>query len=168
MPRSWMQGLLTTVMMFSLNVVPETVNFNLHDSAMGVVVESFRDISKDIIGRLDAYHKQNERYAGSDGQACFSDIGLKVEEWEGKARDGIVYAPKGDQLEVFPAKEYTFFVNDVSGVTRILSYNIHWRLIYNLRDQQWYFHRIAPEQLIDIESLHVKKDKPYNPQEYQK
>ncbi len=80
--------------------------------------------------------------------------------------EGLIYDPKGDTLEVRPAKEFTIFVADKTGTVRILSYNLHWNLIYSLKDKNWYFHRMAPEQLIDISTIRIKKDKPYRPLEY--
>lgn len=127
---------------------------------------AFPSVSNNLIERLEKYQKQNGQYAASEGARRFEDIGLDPVFWEGRNFNGIVYDPKGETLEVRPAEEYTFFVNQTSGETRILSYNLRWSLIYNLKDKKWYFGQIMPEETVNIKTLRVKKDTPYNPSEY--
>ncbi len=136
----------------------------------GVVYKptSFRKISGNFIGRLQQYNHQHGQYASSTGEARFGDIGLLATDWDRKPYEGIVYDPKGDQLELRPAKDFTFFVNEPNGNTRILSHDLKWSLIFNLRDNIWYFYEISPQDVIDIKTLRVKKDTPYNPAEYRK
>ena len=129
---------------------------------------SFRKISDDFINKLEHYSRQNGRYASSTGEARFGDIGLLTTDWDRKPYEGIVYDPKGDRLEVWPAKGYTFFVNEPNGNIRILSHDLKWSLIYNLHDKTWYFYEISPQDTINIKTLRVKKDTPYNPAEYNK
>ncbi len=129
---------------------------------------SLHEISWHLIDRLEKYYLENKRYANHSGQLRFEDIGLDWQYWEGKAFGGIIYDPQGDALEIRPAEGYTFFVDEPNGNTRILSYDLHWSLIYSLKDKKWYFYEISPEEIVDIRTLKVKKDTPYNPQEYKK
>ncbi len=128
----------------------------------------FQEISRDLVDRLEKYYVANGRYASRQENVRFGDIGLNPADWEGNNFEGIVYAPAGNTLEVYPAEGYTFFVDEPNGNTQILSWDIRWPLVYNLTDKKWYFHEIAPDTVVDVSTLHVKKDSPYNPQEYEK
>lgn len=130
------------------------------------VGEKFPSVSKNLIKRLEQYRQQHGQYAASEGSRRFEDIGLDPAFWERAEFGGIVYNPKGETLEVRPAEEYTFFIKQTSGETRILSFNLGWNLVYNLRDKKWYFGHIMPEEEVDIRTIRVKKDTPYNPSEY--
>lgn len=127
---------------------------------------SFHEIAQDIIDRLEKYQVVNKRYASAQENIRFENIGLDPAVWEGKNFSGIVYTPKGNTFEVYPAEGYTFFIDDFDGNTSILSWDIKWPLIYNLVDKKWYFYEISPEEVVNINTLQVKKDTPYNPQEY--
>ena len=127
---------------------------------------SFYEKSTYLIKKLEDYYYLNKKYASSIVFECYRVIGLDAHLWTDTSFEGLIYDPKGDTLEVRPAKGFTIFVADKKGSVRILSYNLRWSLIYNLRDENWYFHRIAPEQLIDISTFRIKKDKPYKPLEY--
>ena len=127
---------------------------------------SFFEKSTYLITKLEDYHRLNKKYASPIVVECYRVIGLDARLWSDTPFEGLIYDPKGDTLEVRPAKEFTIFVADKEGTVRILSYNLHWSLIYNLKDKNWYFHRIAPEQCIDISTIHIKRDKPYKPLEY--
>ena len=128
--------------------------------------KSFYEKTSYLITKLEDYYRLNKKYAPPIVFECYRVIGLDAHLWTDMSFEGLIYDPKGDTLEVRPAKEFTIFVADKTGTVRILSYNLHWSLIYNLKDKNWYFHRMAPEQLIDISTLHIKKDKPYKPLEY--
>lgn len=136
------------------------------EQPLGAAGQTFEEISQGLIHRLESYYIQNGKYASAEGNSRFEDIGLNPQEWEDKVFDGVVFDPRGNHLEARPAQDYTFFVNQIDGETRILSFNLGWSLVYNLQDKTWYFHRADPSQIIDIKSLRAKKDKPYNPEEY--
>ncbi|MFH1359941.1 MAG: hypothetical protein ABIJ41_02770 [Candidatus Omnitrophota bacterium] len=121
---------------------------------------------KMLIGYLEDYFKNKGVYAASEGTARFSDIGLDSALWSRKIINGLIYDPRGDQLRVRPAQEYTIFVDDIGGITRIITSILKWDLIYDLRTKEWYVHTIDPKNVIDILTFKIKKDSPYNPNEY--
>ena len=130
------------------------------------LIENFKRTSQDFINDLESYHKTYNRFASAEGKGRFEDIGLKNNEWDHQEFAGVVYEPRGDKLLVRPAGGYTFFVDQPDSQTRILDHKLGWDLIYSLKDQQWYFGDIDPAEKINIETIFIKKDTPYNPAEY--
>ena len=120
-----------------------------------------------LIGRFVYAKNANRSYSMKEGDMVIpGDVKTDPDFWQGIKLEGIVYDPHGDNLKIRPAEGYTFFVDSLGGATRILSYNLGWSLIYSLEDKDWYFHRIGPDSIIDISTLRIKKDTPYNPEEY--
>ena len=99
--------------------------------------KSFFEKSGYVIGKLEEYNRLNNKYAPPLAFDCCRVIGLNANVWVDLPFEGIIYDPKGDRLEVRPAREFTIFVGDAKGVVRILFHNRGWSLIYSLRDKNW-------------------------------
>ena len=96
------------------------------------------------------------------------NISLEEETPCTKSLAGVIFRSTKDVLEVYPEKGYTFFVKDDAGEVRILSWDLHWALLYSLKEKAWYFHEISPQDIVHIRTLKIKKDTLYNPREYEK
>ena len=119
---------------------------------------SFEEISANMIELIEKFYKENDRYPRSWGDYAYTDIGLKRDEWD-KAFNGIIYRPGGKRIGIKPEEGYTFYVTDLNGKQRKLSWKYKWNLYYSIEDGQWYYHKIEPGNEIDISTLEVQKNR---------
>ncbi|NOZ71668.1 MAG: hypothetical protein GXP38_07105 [Chloroflexi bacterium] len=110
--------------------------------------------SQDFIDRMEAYHQKHGRWPRSWSPYNFSDIGLDPQEWA-EPRDGVIFNPAGNRFGLANAlgDEYQLYVTNIYGEDMHIydGYNI-W---YNFEDGQWYYHDIADNIPVDINSLRV-------------
>ena len=117
---------------------------------------SFEEISANMIELIKKFYKEKGKYPRSWGDYAYTDIGLERDEWD-KAFEGIIYRPEGKRIGIKPEEEYTFYVTDLNGEERKLSWEYNWNLYYSMKDGQWYYHKITPDNKIDISTLKVQK-----------
>lgn len=115
------------------------------------------EISGGMIQLLEAFYVANGRYARTWGDYVYTDIGLNPEDWQAPIGH-ILYVPVGNRLHIRPEVGYQFTVaNVVTGTTMTMKDTSNWNLIYDLATTKWYYHRILPENEIDITTLQVAK-----------
>ncbi|MEA1929257.1 MAG: hypothetical protein U9N73_13705 [Candidatus Auribacterota bacterium] len=108
-----------------------------------------------FIKLIEDFYEENGRYPRSWYPYNYTDLGLDPDDWvDGK--DGVIYKPNGKYFRIRPEKHYTFYVDDLDGNTRELSWKLNWDLVYSMRDETWYYHDIAPGNEIDIDTLIVE------------
>ena len=56
------------------------------------------------------------------------------------------YKIGGSKVSVRPDAGYTMTVTDVNGVTRVMTNNLSWDIVYDATSGKWYFHTIDPGQ----------------------
>ena len=126
-------------------------------SAVSPLGSTVQEISSGMIQLMEAYYDQNGRYARTWGDYVFTDIGLNPADWQSPIGH-ISYSPGGNRLSIRPEAGYQFTVkNVITGSTMTLKDTLNWNLTYNLADTTWYYHRVLPENAIDITTLQVEK-----------
>ena len=109
-----------------------------------------------FIKLIEDFYIENGRYPRSWYPYNYTDLGLDPDDWvDGK--DGIIYKPSGKVFRIRPVKHYTFYVDDLEGNTRVLSWKLNWDLVYSMEDKIWYYHRVQPGNEINIDTLIVEK-----------
>lgn len=109
-----------------------------------------------MIGLTEKFYSENGKYPRRKGDYRFTDIGLDPAEWS-RGYDGIIYSPCGNQVNVKPDAGYVFYVSDLKGKERELSWEHKWNLIYSVKKGQWYYKSINKKDAVDVSTLKVKK-----------
>ncbi len=159
MKNYWIILLLIFILVSCQHPPPKT-------SFMGEKPSTFDQLTGIIITQLEDFRRQHGYYAPQEGILRFRAIGLNAKEWEDVAYEGIIYDPRGSQIRLFPAKGYTIFIKDKNDRMRIVSHNLWWNIIYDLKSQAWYLERIHPDDRLKIETLTIKKDTSYRSEDY--
>jgi hypothetical protein len=111
-------------------------------------------ILDDILTRIETFQGENGRWPRSWGDYAYTDIGLNPADWQ-EAVEGIYWGPHGSDVGLANRKgdNIQIYVNDLNGKTRHLidSWNI-----WCTTGGKCYYHRIAPENEVDIRTLVVK------------
>ncbi|MDD2592240.1 MAG: prepilin-type N-terminal cleavage/methylation domain-containing protein [Erysipelotrichaceae bacterium] len=115
---------------------------------------TFDEISVAIISKINDYYLDNNHYGRTWGDYRYTDIGLEPDEWNIPISH-VHYKPSGRLLRISPEDGYHFEVDNENGVTRILTSDSNWDLIYNVEDNNWYYHSISEDNIIDISSLKI-------------
>jgi prepilin-type N-terminal cleavage/methylation domain-containing protein len=115
---------------------------------------TFTEITTSMISLISNFYKLNNRYPRSWGDYVFTDLGLDPKEWE-QSFNGLYYSPGGTKVTIGPADGYTVTMMNLQGAS--LTMNPKWNLIYDMLTGQWYYHTIAPPNLVDIRTLQVIK-----------
>ncbi len=123
-------------------------------AALSSLGSTFAEISQGFIGRISRFYADKGYYPRSWGDYAFTDIGLDPDEWAGPVTNAY-YRPRGSRLGVSPEAGYTFTVRDLHGSYRILTHQLQWSLWYDVVTNKWYYHSIAPENEIAIETLRI-------------
>jgi hypothetical protein len=109
-----------------------------------------------MIGLIEKFYVEHGKYPRSWGDYRFTDIGLDPAEWS-RGYNGISYSPCGKRVNVKPDEGYVFYVTDLKGKERKLSWEYKWNLVYSVEKGQWYYHSIKKKNEIDISTLKVEK-----------
>ncbi|MBW1702470.1 MAG: type II secretion system protein [Deltaproteobacteria bacterium] len=117
---------------------------------------TFEEITSGMIGLIEKFYVEHGKYPRSWGDYRFTDIGLDPAEW-GRGYNGIIYSPCGNRVNVKPDEGYVFYVTDLKGKERKLSWEYKWNLVYSVKKGQWYYHSIKKKNAIDISTLKVEK-----------
>lgn len=115
---------------------------------------SFEEIISQMVGLIEAFYTENDRYPRSWGDYRFTDIGLDPEEWA-VSYDGIIYTPIGNRVTIEPAEGFRFFVTDIKGKEQEITPASNWNLLYSIEDEKWYFKMIHKNNEIDISTLTI-------------
>ena len=118
---------------------------------------TFSEITTAMIDLINKFYQQNNRYPRSWGDYVFTDIGLDPAEWA-QPVNGLYYSPGGTRVTIQPAEGYTLNMKSTAGATLTLTPNLNWDLLYDVADKQWYYHRKASENAVDINTLQVIKN----------
>jgi hypothetical protein len=116
--------------------------------------KDFDEISSSIITLIEEFKENNGKYPRSWGGYNYTDIGLNASDWEA-AIDHIIYAPAGNKLYVEPEEEFGFEAVNAAGEVIRMPYDLKYNFIYNVEDGEWYYHKINPENKIDIATLKI-------------
>ena len=117
---------------------------------------SFEEISTSMIDLIEKFYKENGKYPKTGAKRRFTDIGLDPDEWK-DAINGVQYVPKGDRILVKPGEGYTFSVTNQKG--RELTVSKKKKLIYSVKEKQWYYQKIKKGKEVDISTLQVTQQK---------
>ncbi|MFW5961570.1 MAG: hypothetical protein ACOCRV_01050 [bacterium] len=53
--------------------------------------------------------------------------------------------------------KYDFLEEDMEGNEKVLTNRSNYNLVYNDLDENWYYHSISEENIIDIDNLKIKR-----------
>lgn len=116
----------------------------------------FEEISMNMIGLIQQREIEQGSYGRTWGDFQYTDIGLDPEDW-GSPVGHIYYKPVGQKLLVRPEAGYNLVVEDQSGNLIELTNEINYNLVYNDQDGKWYYHSISEENVINIDTLEIKR-----------
>jgi pilus assembly protein Flp/PilA len=119
--------------------------------------DNFAEISTDMIGKIIEKFKTSGKYGRTWGEYAFTDLGLNPDDWKNPI-EHIYYKPGGANLSISPEKGYSFLVNGMDGSKKVLNESYNWNLTYNDANKKWYYHKISPENEIDIKTLVTVKN----------
>lgn len=113
------------------------------------------DISSSMIELINQYYEEHGRYPRTWEPYSYTDLGLTLEEWQGKTYEGVIYKPGGSQVAIVPGTGYAFRIKDMNGNTIEFPYNYHWGLVYSIPNSNtWHFKR-NDGTIVDIDTLEV-------------
>jgi prepilin-type N-terminal cleavage/methylation domain-containing protein len=116
---------------------------------------TFSEISIEMIDLLNQRLIDYGNYGRTWGEFAYTDLGLNPADWINPINH-VYYKPGGSKIAISPENGYSFYVNKIDGTPKILTYNLHWNLVYSNLDQKWYYHSISPNNEIDISTLEIK------------
>jgi pilus assembly protein Flp/PilA len=119
--------------------------------------DNFAEISQGMIDRIIDKFQSSGKYGLTWSDRTYTDLGLNPEDWNNPV-EHIYYSPSGAKLNIRPEDGYSFIVNGIDGKKKTLPASYHWNLTYNDLDKTWYYHTIAPENKIDINTLTTVKN----------
>ena len=109
-------------------------------------------IVNDFLSRINDFYAENGRWPRSWGSYAFTDIGLEPADWD-EPVEGIRWGPHGADvgLGTNPDDPYVIYVENQDGDLQKLYDG--WRIWCVAADGECYYHRVAPENKIDINTL---------------
>jgi len=116
---------------------------------------TFNEISTNIIVLMQKKYADSGSYGRTWGDYKYTDLGLDPEIWS-QPVGHIIYKPSGKDLLITPEQGYTFLVNDYNGNLRNMPSTYNWNIVYNDITENWYYHSIKDDNLIDIETLMIE------------
>ena len=124
------------------------------DVAPSPATPRYMDILDDYLRRIAAFQAQNGRWPRSWGDYAFTDIGLNPNDWD-ETVEGIRWNPHGSDVGLANriGDNIQIYVNDMHGNTLHLVDG--WN-IWCTTGGKCYFHHIAPETEVDINTLVVR------------
>jgi len=117
---------------------------------------TFTEISTNIIVLMQKKHADTGSYGRTWGDYKYTDLGLDPGIWS-QPIGHIIYKPSGKDLLITPEQGYTFLVNDYNGSLRKMPSTYNWNIVYNDITENWYYHSIKDDNLIDIETLMIEE-----------
>ena len=133
------------------------IHYGQTPAALTSLGSTFSEITTAMIDLINKFYQQNNRYPRSWGDYVFTDIGLDPLEWA-QPVNGLYYSPGGTILTIQPAEGYTLTMKSTEGATLILTPKLKWDLLYDVSDGQWYYHKKASGNAVDINTLQVMKN----------
>jgi Flp pilus assembly pilin Flp len=118
---------------------------------------NFAEISTSMIDKIIQKYFISGKYGRTWGEYAYTDLGLNPEDWENPI-EHIYYKPGGANLSIRPEDGYSFIVNGTDGSEKVLKASYSWNLTYNDTNKKWYYHKISPENEIDINTLVTVKN----------
>lgn len=116
---------------------------------------SLPEISSSMIDLINQYYAEHGRYPRTWEPYSYTDLGLTLEEWQGKTYGGIIYKPGGSQVAIVPGTGYAFRIKDMNGNMIEFPYSYHWGLVYSIPNSNtWHFKR-NDGTIVDIDTLEV-------------
>jgi hypothetical protein len=115
------------------------------------------EIVADFMARYNEYHSTHGTWPRGWGNYRFTDIGLEPADWSGPV-GGIIWTPEEDRfgLSNYPADNLQIYVTDLEGNVRKL--HDDWNIWCVAAGGKCYFHTVAPENEVDINSLVVVQE----------
>lgn len=102
------------------------------------------------------YYAKNGRWPRSWAPYCYTDLGLDPADYAASL-EGVFYKVGGSKVSVRPDVGYTMTMTDVNGVTRVMTNNLNWDVVYDATTGKWYFHTISPANEVDMSTMVVAK-----------
>ncbi len=127
------------------------------ESAVTPPGDNFTEISMNMIEKIIEKFKSSGKYGRTWGEYAFTDLGLNPDDWKDPV-DHIYYKPGGANLSISPEDGWSFVVNGTDGSKKVLNASYNWNLTYNDANKKWYYHKISPENEIDINTLVTVKN----------
>ncbi len=114
----------------------------------------FLKIKDEMLDRIKTFYIDNDRWPRSWGSYAYTDIGLDPDDWDDPVA-GIYWRPHGSDIGLAnrSGDNLQIYVDDLSGNT--LHLYDGWNIWCPVMDTKCYYHTIAPENEIDINSLVV-------------
>ena len=122
--------------------------------ASGASATSFASVSGNLIALDLAFYARNGYWPRSWAPYQYTDLGLDPALY-GSPVGNVLYQPKGSTILVSPAAGYVMTANGPAGTPLVLTYQLHWDLVYDATSGNWYYHTISPATQIDISTLTV-------------
>jgi Flp pilus assembly pilin Flp len=150
-------ALIALVALGALLLVGQSVSQTYDAAAAGLngdEDETVAGIAGDFLERMQGYYDANGRWARSWGDDRFTQLGLDPAVWNEPVA-GIYWNPNKEKIGLGnkPGDDLQIYVTDLDGRTRRLYDG--WHVWCVTTDGKCYYHTVAPENEIDINSLVV-------------
>ena len=153
-------ALVAVVVIVSLSVAGPTIGEGFKNVLNGLRLENASQeqenkvlvIVEDFLTRINDFYAANGRWPRSWGSYAYTDIGLDPQDWSMPV-EGIRWGPHGADvgLGTQAGNPYFIYVENQSG--NLIKLYDGWRIWCVAADGQCYYHRVAPENIVDIRTL---------------
>ncbi len=120
----------------------------------------FTSISKGLIDAIQKNFALKGKYGRNWGDFAYTDIGLNPKDWGwSKSVNHLRYVAGGSNVSIRPEDGYTISVVSATDPKNIkyLTAKLQWNITYDDLTKKWYYHRILPENEVNISTLKVYK-----------
>ncbi|MCD4672320.1 MAG: hypothetical protein K8R77_06635 [Anaerolineaceae bacterium] len=150
--------LVAVVVVASLSLMGPTIAKGFESVLNGLQLENTPEENKPLaivgnfLSRINGFYAENGRWPRSWGSYAYTDIGLNPEDWD-EPVEGIRWGPHGADvgLGTHPGDPYYIYVENQDGELQKLYDG--WRIWCVAADGECYYHRVAPENKIDINTM---------------
>ena len=150
--------LVAVVVVASLALMGPSISEGFQSVLNGLRIENTAQENKtntivnDFLSRINNFYAENGRWPRSWGSYAYTDLGLDPADWD-EPVEGIRWGPHGADvgLGTDPGDPYIIYVENQDGDLQKLYDG--WRIWCVAADGDCYYHRVAPENKIDINTL---------------
>jgi len=153
--------LVAVVVIASLSLMGPTIAGGFQSVLEGLGIRSPTEeqskttvIVNDFLDRINTFYAENGRWPRSWGEYAYTDIGLDPDDWD-EPIEGIRWGPHGADvgLGTNAGDPYYIYVENQDGEVQKLYDG--WRIWCVAADGECYYHRVEPENKIDINTLEL-------------
>ncbi len=120
-------------------------------------LDTFHRVSTNLIDLIEAFREDRNKWPRSFEPYNYTDLGLDPEDWE-DPQNHLYFSPVGNRINVSPEEGWIITVQTPNGTTKVLTEDLEWNIVYDMKTGEWYYKSISSRNLIDIDTLTITED----------